>query len=147
MEYVEATEARFAEWLALVMKLFPEEPRMDMEKVCRDILASSEQEAFLCDDGGSAVGFVHVSLRKDYVEGTESSPVGYLEALYVEPPFRQRGIARELTRLAEAWAAGKGCTEMGSDAHADNLTSHAFHTKVGYKEAARLVAFTKKIDS
>lgn len=30
------------------------------------------------------VGFANVSIRYDYVEGCETSPVGYLEGIYVE---------------------------------------------------------------
>lgn len=56
----------------------------------------AEMEGFLKDperyaqflavaESGTASGFVEASLRTDYVNGTESSPVAFLEGLYVEP--------------------------------------------------------------
>jgi aminoglycoside 6'-N-acetyltransferase I len=33
---------------------------------------------------GNPLAFINISLRHDYVEGTSSSPVGYIEGIYVE---------------------------------------------------------------
>ena len=53
--------------------------------------------AFLPD--GSAIGFVEASQRGDYVNGTSTSPVAFLEGLYVEPSARRRALhARLLLR-------------------------------------------------
>ncbi len=35
-------------------------------------------------------------MRTDYVEGTESSPVGYLEGIFVKEEYRKNGYAKEL---------------------------------------------------
>ena len=51
---------------------------------------------FLAMVGGYAVGFAQCGLRRDYVEGTDSSPVGYLEGIFIEEEYRKRGLAREL---------------------------------------------------
>ena len=37
---------------------------------------------------GEAIGFAEAKLRRDYVNGTESSPVGFLEGWYVSPAWR-----------------------------------------------------------
>lgn len=48
------------------------------------------------------VGFAQCGLRTDYVEGTESSPVGYLEGIFVKEEYRKNGYAKELDLLKEA---------------------------------------------
>ena len=79
------------------------------------------------DDDGVAVGMAEASLRRDYVNGTESSPVGFLEAWYVAADHRGRGIGRALIAAVEDWTRGQGCSELASDALLDNTASHAAH--------------------
>ena len=62
----------------------------------RELIASPEAAVFLCVADGQPVGFAQVQLRRDYVEGTESSPVGYLEGVFVEEDFRKRGLGKAL---------------------------------------------------
>ena len=84
-------------------------------------------------------------MRHDYVEGTESSPVGYLEGIYVADRYRKQGAARELLSACESWAKEKGCTEFASDCELSNVQSLQFHLNVGFEEANRIICFTKKL--
>nr|WP_206434384.1 GNAT family N-acetyltransferase [Iodobacter ciconiae] len=79
------------------------------------------------DQSGRALGFIELAARGDYVNGTESSPVAFLEGIYVEPSARRRGIAGKLVAAAEQWAKEYGCKEFASDAAIDNIQSHAMH--------------------
>ena len=38
---------------------------------------------------GCAVGFAQCGLSRDYVEGTDSSPVGYLEGIFLKEEYRK----------------------------------------------------------
>ena len=96
-------------------------------------------------DDVNAVAFAHCSLRFDYVEGTSSSPVGYLEGIYVEPDFRKQDIAKQLVNTCENWAKEKGCMEFASDCDLPNEDSYKFHLKIGFKEANRNIHFTKEL--
>lgn len=87
-----------------------------------------------------------MSIRSDYVEGAGTSPVGYLEAIYVKPNFRKSNVAKELFNVCESWALQNSCTEMGSNTWLDNLESQKFHEKLGFQEDDRLVHYIKKID-
>lgn len=91
------------------------------------------------------IGFAQCQLRYDYVEGTDSSPVGYLEGIFVKSEFRKRGYAKELLSACEEWAKNCNCTEFASDCELDNTTSILFHQNVGFSEANRIVCFTKKL--
>lgn len=92
-----------------------------------------------------AVGFAECRLRHDYVEGTKSSPVGYLEGVFVAEGFRGRGFACELLAACEAWAKEKGCTEFASDCELTNDASLRFHLAAGFEEANRIICFRKKL--
>lgn len=91
------------------------------------------------------VGFAQCGLRTDYVEGTETSPVGYLEGIYVKAAYRKKGYARELLLTCEGWAKNMGCTEFASDCEIDNAESLKFHNAMGFEEANRIICFKKNL--
>ena len=91
------------------------------------------------------VGFAEATLRRDYVEGCDSSPVGFLEGIFVVPPMRQRGIARALVDAVGEWARARGCHEYASNALLANTDSHAFHAAVGFAETERVVFYRKHL--
>lgn len=107
---------------------------------------NAHHKIFLCVIDDLAIGFIHAALRFDYVEGAESSPVGYIEGIYVLPEFRKKGISKALAQHAERWALQNGCVQMGSDIEDDNQVSYAFHIGVGFKEANRVICFIKNIE-
>lgn len=91
------------------------------------------------------VGFAQCGLRHDYVEGTESCPVGYLEGIFVREEYRKKGYARELLAECEKWTKEKGCSEFASDCELTNDVSLDFHMNMGFTEANRIICFTKRI--
>jgi len=91
---------------------------------------------------GKAIAVLSLDLRDDYVEGTSSSPVGYIEGIYVEPEHRKSGFARELIEFAKSWSKENGCKEMASDCYLENNYSRIFHNAVGFTEAGINVHFT-----
>ncbi len=129
----------------LACKLWPEHTAEEMTAEFRNLQAEKETAVFLFRTGGEAAGFAQCQLRHDYVEGTGTSPVGYLEGIYVREPFRKQGIARSLLRACEDWAREQGCTEFASDCELANAVSQEFHQAVGFKEANRIVAYVRKV--
>lgn len=101
------------------------------------------RSAWLAVDDGRAVGFAEASLRRDYVNGCETSPVAFLEGIYVTPDARLRGVGRSLDAAVRVWAIGQGCAEYASDALLDNRVSHAFHAALGFAETERVVYFRR----
>lgn len=112
-----------------------------------ELLASPDRFAQFVeyDASGNPLGFVEVALRRDYVNGTTTSPVAFLEGIYVAPEARMRGIARKLFAEAERWAIGAGCVELASDALIENIQSHAMHQALGFEESERVVFFRKSL--
>ena len=112
----------------------------------RDLLTDKNAAIFLCFDGETAIGFAQCQLRSDYVEGTQTSPVGYLEGIFVSEDHRRHGYAGKLLAACEQWAREQGCREFASDCELDNAQSLAFHIQNGFTEANRIICFTKKIE-
>ena len=112
-------------------------------------------ESLACDDNaalfikyadGSPAAFAQCQLRHDYVEGCVTSPVAYLEGIFVLEPYRKRGFAKELLSECEKWAKQKGCKEFASDCELSNIQSQNFHRAAGFAEANRIVCFKKVLE-
>lgn len=129
----------------LACALWTHHTPQELEAEFAHILAESETAFFLAFAGEKAVGFAQCQLRRDYVEGTESYPVGYLEGIYIAPECRHMGVAKHLLNACEVWAKGMGCTEFASDCELTNTQSLAFHLNVGFSEANRIICFVKKL--
>ena len=134
-------------WLALRLLLWPASRAEEHQDEMAELCASPDRFAqFIARDcNGIAVGFVEVALRSDYVSGTETSPVGFLEGILVRPEFRRRGVARTLVATAEQWASSVGCSEFASDAAIENAASHSLHAALGFVETERVVFFRKSL--
>jgi len=130
-------------WLRLSLALFPEHSAEELESGMREHRARSDAEVFVAErEDGSVAGFVEVGARP-YADGCETSPVGYIEAWYVDPDARSKGYGRALLEAAEEWARGRGYREIASDAQLNNEISYAAHRRAGYAEVDRIVQFRK----
>ena len=129
----------------LACQLWPDNTVEEMRLEFSEIITKTDAAFFLAYAEETAIGFAQCQLRHDYVEGADSSPVGYLEGIYVAEEYRKHGIARELLSACESWAKSKGCTEFASDCELENTQSLEFHLNVGFEEANRIICFTKKL--
>lgn len=129
----------------LARSLWPCHGAGEMEEEIRGLLLQEEAAFFLAFEGQECIGFAQCKLRHDYVEGTSTSPVGYLEGIYVKDAFRGKGTAGALLSRCEAWAKELGCAEFASDCELGNTRSLHFHLKLGFEEANRIVCFVKKL--
>jgi aminoglycoside 6'-N-acetyltransferase I len=141
-----ATEATIGEWVAMRAALWPHAARPELEQEAASLLVKKPAAvAFLLRDDAAPIGLAEATVRVDYVNGCSTSPVGFLEGLYVRPQSRRRGAARLLCRAVEAWASEQGCRELASDTEIDNETSQATHEALGFAESERVVCYVKSI--
>ena len=129
----------------LAILMWTENTVQDLIDEFTDIISKGDAQFFLKYNEGIPVGFAQCGLRYDYVEGTETSPVGYLEGIFIKEEYRQKGYAKELLSECEKWAKEKGCKEFASDCEIDNDSSFGFHMALGFEEANRIICFTKKL--
>jgi len=133
-------------WARLRAELWPhrslEYHRSEIEEIC----SAEGSVGFVAIDAlGHAVGFAEATLRHDYVNGCETSPVLFLEGIYVRREDRRKGVAGALCQAVAGWGRAAGCSEFASDALIDNLESHAFHAALGFVETQRVVYFRKPV--
>ena len=108
-----------------------------------EIMINGKSQFFLKYENEFPIGFAQCQLRYDYVEGTSTSPVGYLEGIFVKESYRSKGYAKELLTECEVWAKVNGCQEFASDCEIDNINSLHFHKAMNFTEANRIICFTK----
>lgn len=124
---------------SLAVLLWPNHSARDLEYEFSEILAKGESRFFLKYEWNLPVGFAQCQLRHDYVEGTGTSPVGYLEGIFVKEDCRNQGYAKELLAACEAWAKQNGCREFASDCELENTSSFHFHKAMHFAEANRII--------
>jgi aminoglycoside 6'-N-acetyltransferase I len=147
MTQIETPDAGDARWLTMRLRLWPDGSEAEHLRYMAEGIARGHFVSLALAPDGSAVGFVEASKRVDYVNGTSSSPVAFLEGLYVEPGLRRRGVARALVAEVEAWAAREGCSELASDSPLANVAAHAVHRALGFTETERVVYFCRRVPS
>lgn len=141
----EATLHNAKEAAHLALLLWPDHTLEEFTQEMTHLIDQSDAKVFLAYHDSETVGFAQCQLRYDYVEGTGSSPVGYLEGLYVKEDFRKQGFAKKLVNACENWAKDRGCHEFASDCELDNEQSLAMHLKLGFIEANRIICFKKDL--
>ena len=129
----------------LAILLWPDYEIETLKAEMEETLLDKDAAIFLYCDNNLPIGFAQCQLRKDYVDGTNTSPVGYLEGIFVTEEYRNKKIAKQLLKCCENWSMENGCTEFGSDCELDNDDSYFFHLRCGFQEANRTICFYKKL--
>ena len=141
----EATLHNVKEAADLALLLWPDHTLEEFIQEMTHLIDQPDAKFFLAYHDSEPVGFAQCQLRYDYVEGTSSSPVGYLEGLYVKEDFRKQGFAIKLVHACENWAKDRGCHEFASDCELENEESLAMHLKLEFIEANRIICFKKDL--
>lgn len=142
-----ATRATVKDWVALREALWPHGSAEDLQREASTLLDKEPAAAaFLVrDQAGTPVAFAEATLRVDYVNGCSTSPVAFLEGIYVRADWRRRGVARLLCNAVETWARECGCSELASDTEIENEDSQSVHEALGFDESERVVCYHKRI--
>lgn len=133
------------QWVALRSALWPDEDARQMEQEAPGLLAQPDALVLVAREGETVIGFAEAAIRRDYVNGCDTSPVAFVEGIYVVPGQRRRGVARAMIAAVEDWARQRGLSELASDALLDNAQSHAMHEALGFGETERVVYFRKTL--
>lgn len=126
--------------------LFPGISTEEDEAEMRETLARKDAAVFVLEDEDDRrlSGYVEAGARA-IADGCRTSPVGYVEAWYVDSEARRAGHGRALLEAAEEWAREQGYEEMASDALIGNLVSHRAHEQSGYEEVDRVITYRKDL--
>ena len=133
------------QWVALRIALWPDEDAQQIAAEAPAMLARPDMLVLLALEGDAVIGFAEAAIRNDYVNGCETSPVAFVEGIYVEPQQRRRGVAKAMVAAIQVWVQQQGLRELASDALLDNAQSHAMHEALGFAETERVVYFHKTL--
>jgi aminoglycoside 6'-N-acetyltransferase I len=141
------TRESFEDWLELRQALWSEASEQELRlEAAATLNRPDDAIAFIArDEHSKVVAFAEATLRRDYVNGCSTSPVAFLEGIYVVPDWRNRGLARLLCNAVEDWAAGLGCAEFASDVELHNEDSQKAHRALGFEETERVVYYRKEL--
>ena len=89
---------------ALAVRMWPDNDLNGLTEEFRQSIKNGDSASFLTYIDGKPAAFAQCQLRRDYVEGTDSSPAGYLEGIFVTEEYRGKGCAAELLAECEKWA-------------------------------------------
>ena len=93
---VKPAEVRDLEVLAnLAVLLWENHSAEDLLYEFTKIMSHGEAQFFMKYVKDVPVGFAQCQLRHACVEGTETTPVGYLEGIFVKEGYRNQGYAKE----------------------------------------------------
>ncbi len=129
----------------LALQLWPDNDYNELKNEFLGLIKNEEAVCFIQYLDDKPIAFAECQLRHDYVEGTNTSPVGYLEGIFVLKEYRNNGYGKNLLKECEKWAKEKGCTEFASDCELANIESLHFHEGMGFQEVNRIICFKKDI--
>ncbi|MGH8385111.1 MAG: aminoglycoside 6'-N-acetyltransferase [Pseudomonas sp.] len=134
-------------WLPLRHALWPDASQQEHQDEIDELLRQPQRYInFVAYDGQEQpIGLAEASLRSDYVNGTDVSPVVFLEGIYVVPQHRRQGVAAQLIEQVAQWGREHGCAQMASDTDLANLPSQQTHKALGFEETERVVFFKRQL--
>ncbi len=137
-------------WIRMRSALFSDEDPALIEEEIGQIERDGtlKSQPFVCllaiGDDGDPIGFIELTVRSS-AEDCMTSPVGYIEAWYVDPDHHAKGVGRALMQAGFEWARAQGCREVGSDARAENDASARAHAAMGFQDAGVIRCFRRSI--
>jgi|WetSurMetagenome_2_1015567.scaffolds.fasta_scaffold107583_3 aminoglycoside 6'-N-acetyltransferase I len=133
----------FDEWLRMRKLLYPEysqeELLSEIKKIFHEktIVGELDYAVFVYEkDKETLGGFIETSIRQN-VSTCKSSPVGYIESLYVDFDIRRKRIARALVSESEKWIIERKCSEFAVDTNPNRKGSIDFYLSCGFAEVER----------
>lgn len=93
---------------------------------------------------GELIGILEISLRP-FVNGCSHPPVGFIEALWVVPEYRELGWGDALLHAAKEWTRGFGGGEVMTELHPRD-EDLPYHLELGFVELSRQITLSIPID-
>ena len=137
------TEQDIPHWIAMRKKLWPH-ASYDELKDAEHLFKAENFVCFFAEMETELVGFIELALRP-YVNGCDTSPVAFIEGIWVDDRYQKQGIGHRLVEKAEEWAKSLSLKELASDTRIESTHSIHAHNSWGFEETERVVYFRKKL--
>lgn len=145
MNLIEVTNEHFDDLLRMRNRLYTDTDDVFHKEEMALITSSDIFTCFIAEnDAGQAIGFIELSLR-NIVDGVIGGPVGYIEGIYLDPEYRNKGVGQALISGAMDWFRNKGCQQVATDTEIDNHSAQAYFEKLGFQRKWTIVQYLKDI--
>jgi len=136
----------FPEWRAMRKALYLGTEAEFLDQEMEAIIKHGMCSCFcIKNDNAETIGLVELSER-NIADGCLSSPVAYLEGLYLKPEYRSKGLGREVILQVMSLCRESGFSELATDTNFDNFRARAFYKALGFEELEHCVGFRIDID-
>jgi GNAT superfamily N-acetyltransferase len=119
---------------------YPTTAEVTLERLA-DVARSGESATLVADDGGRAVGWVHVEIETSLASGRTANIGG----LVVGEGHRSDGIGADLLAAAESWAFEHGASTMVVRSRVTRERAHRFYERKGYAVVKTSHVFEKRL--
>lgn len=145
MEIFPVTDATFDDLVWLAAQSWPQQEEIQLRRFLVNEQIQRKAQFFLARDAQTLLGFAYVAPRQDYVAGTTTNAVLYLEGIFVRATARRNGVARFLIEHCQKWGRTHHFAEFASDCLASNQASLALHAACGFAPVATITCFAQKL--
>ena len=131
----------FSLWSKFRNEIYPKISRdLDLKEM-ENIFGSELWKCWFIErEDGKRIGLVELSLR-NIVDGCVSSPVPYLEGLYLTETERGKSRGTEVIEMIKLWCQEHGYSELATDAELTNTRAQKFYEKLGFEQVDQVVAY------
>ena len=141
MKLVPIVKDGFSDWSQFRCEIYPIRSRDFDLKEMESIFESELWHCwFIEHEDGERIGLVELSLR-NIVDGCSSSPVPYLEGLYVKEAERGKGCGTQVIEMIKRWCREQGYSDLATDAELANKSAQRFYEKLGFEQVDRIVEY------
>lgn len=145
VQIIKASNENLDQLTELALALWPNNDYEFIKNEFVYIIGHLSNRVYLAKSDEEYIGFIHMSIRSGFVEGADTSPVGYVEGIYVKPDFRKKGVAKELYDAGAEWVKSKKCTQIGADIGLYNDMCPDFYISMGFNEVNRIICYINNI--
>ena len=116
----------------LAALLWPDHTAGELADIFLGIMSGGNAQFFLSCVRGVPIGLAQCQLRRDYVEGTDSSPVGYLEGIFV----REEGMRENWSPRARHGRRRTAAGNSPATANGPMTQAGRFICRLGFQKSA-----------
>ena len=145
VEIIRASNENLNQLTELALALWPNNEKDLIKSDLVYIIGHLNNRVLLAKSDEEYIGFIHMSIRSGFVEGADTTPVGYIEGVYVKPDYRRKGVAKELYHAGLEWLKSEKCSQIGADIGINDNMCPDFYIGMGYKEANRIICYINNI--
>ncbi|MDT8446197.1 MAG: GNAT family N-acetyltransferase [bacterium] len=107
------------------------------QEVCHafslDLLGRKQGIGWVAEVAGTPVGLIFGEPQPAWMPLSQVKKLGYIETIWVEPLYRQRGLARRLVEALEVAFKEAGVERVELNFHLNIPGAAAFWEKIGYR--------------